>query len=151
LYKYNLFKNILTKSFWKKVNLEELKPYAVTELIEGIDYHEFSKSHTIGLGFELLAVNNSSKSQTSIKSVRNLIADNIKQGKVEFNSALNLNYYLPLAKKLRYLFAALIVLKANEEYYLKQKLINSKNEPTTLTVTKGNITLFEELFAQPDY
>lgn len=48
-------------------------------------YGEFAKTHTIGLGFELLAVNNSnSRSLTSVESVRNLIANSIKNGGDEF-------------------------------------------------------------------
>lgn len=106
----------------------------------------------MGVGFELLAINNSnSRNTTSIHSVRNLIANSISKGVDNFDPALNLGRHLDSAKDLKYLFAALIVLKANEEYYLKQRLINSVNEPTVLTVTKDNITVFEELFAQPSY
>ena len=96
-------------------------------------------------GFELLAVNNSnSRNVTSIQSVRNLIADSIKKGHDEFNSALNISRHLDSANNFKQLFGALIVLKANEEYYLKQRLINSTSEPTVLTVTKDNIMLFEQ-------
>ena len=93
--------------------------------------HEFAKSHTVGLGFELLALNSSNN--YDIASVRNLIADKIKLGKKEFNSALHIDRSLSLAKQFKYLFASLIVLKANEEYKLKQRLINSVDEPTALT------------------
>ena len=103
----------------------------------------------VGLGFELLALN--SNNNGCIEPVRNLIADNIKKGKKEFNSALNITRNLPLAKQFKYLFASLIVLKANEEFKLKQRLINSVDEPTALIVTKDNVTRFEELFCTPDY
>ena len=143
---------MFTKVFWNRLNLEQLKAYGVTELIDGVDYREFAKSHTMGVGFELLAINNSnSRNTTSIQSVRNLIANSISKGVDNFDPALHLSRHLDSAKSLKYLFAALIVLKANEEYYLRQRLINSVDEPTALTVTRNNITLFEELFAQPSY
>ncbi|MDJ0570314.1 MAG: hypothetical protein QNJ53_14905 [Pleurocapsa sp. MO_192.B19] len=146
----NLSKNVLTKSFWKKVDLELLKPYGVTELIPAIDYAEFAKSHTIGLGFELLAVNNSNN-KSDITSVRNLIADNISNGVDNFERALKINRQLSKASNFKLLFAALIVLKANEEYLLKTRLVNSIDEPTALIVNRTNIYKFEELFATPDY
>lgn len=146
----NLSKKVLTKSFWKNLKLEQLKPYGVDELISHIDYHQFSKSHTIGLGFELLTINNS-YNKSSIGSVRNLIADTINKGIEEFNSALNINRSLDSAKNLKLLFASLVILKANEEDLLKTRLVNSVDEPTALTVTKDNVVKFEQLFAKPNY
>lgn len=62
--------------------------------------------------------------------------------KYRIDSALNLSRHLDSANNFKALFAALTVLKANEEYYLRQRLINSTDEPTALTVTKENIILF---------
>ncbi len=124
-------------------------PFGFTGLIDSVDYHQFAKSHTVGLGFELLALNNSNKGD--ITSVRNFIADKIKDGKKEFNSALHIDRSLAFAKQFKYLFSSLIVLKANEEYHLKQRLINSIDEPTALIVSKENIYKFEDLFASPNY
>jgi hypothetical protein len=145
----NLSKNVVTKSFWNSINLEKLKPYGVEEIISNIDYHEFAKEHSIGLGFELLALNTTHNND--IKSVRNVIADKIKEGKTNFDSTLNLSRSLYLARNFKYLFASLIVLKANAEYQFKQSLINSIDEPTALVVTKDNINKFKDLFATPDY
>ncbi|AFZ38407.1 hypothetical protein Sta7437_4987 (plasmid) [Stanieria cyanosphaera PCC 7437] len=148
----NLSKNFLTYSFWKKIKLEDLEPYGVTELISSINYYNFAKAHTVGVGFELLAVNNSnSKSQTSIESVRNLITDSIKKGNEEFNSSLNLDRHLDSGNKFKLLFAALIVLRANEEYRLKTNLIESANEPTIVAVTPENICRFSELLSTPEF
>ncbi|BAZ47376.1 hypothetical protein NIES4102_44220 (plasmid) [Chondrocystis sp. NIES-4102] len=145
----NLSKNVVTKSFWNNLKLDLLKPYGVEEIIREIDYHSFAKEHSIGLGFELLALNTTHNND--IGSVRNIISDKIKEGKTNFDSVLNLSRSLYLAKKFKYLFASLIILKANTEYKLKQTLINSIDEPTVLVVTKENVTKFEELLATPNY
>ena len=145
----NLSKNIVSKSFWNNIKLEKLKPYGVEEIIINIDYHTFAKEHSVGLGFELLALNTTHNND--IKSVRNWIADKIKQGKTNFDSALNISRSLYLARNFKYLFASLIILKANAEYKLKQTLINSIDEPTVLVVDKNSVIKFEELLAIPDY
>ncbi len=148
----NLSKNAISKSFWNSLNIEQIKNYGVEKIIKDINYHEFAKKHSVGLGFELLTLNNTNKNnKNNIKSIRNLIADKIKEGKKEFNSALHITRNIHLANQFKYLFASLIILKANEEYELKQKLINSVDEPTALIVTKDNITRFEELLSTPDY
>lgn len=145
----NLSKNVITKSFWNNIELERLKPYGVEEIISDLDYHQFAKEHSIGLGFELLALNG--KHDNNLKSVREVIADKIKEGKTNFDSTLHISRSLYLAKNFKYLFASLIVLKANEEHKLKQILINSTDEPTVLVVTKDNVNEFKDLLATPDY
>ena len=145
----NLSKNIVSKSFWNNIKLEKLNPYGVEEIIRNIDYHTFAKEHSVGLGFELLALNTTHNND--IKSVRNWMADKIKQGKTNFDSALNISRSLYLARNFKYLFASLIILKANAEYKLKQTLINSIDEPTVLVVDKNSVIKFEELLATPDY
>ena len=145
----NLSKNIVTKSFWNNLNIEKLKSYGVAEIIKDIDYYAFAKEHSVGIGFELLALN--TNHNNNIASVRNVIADKIKEGKTNFDSALNISRSLYLARHFKYLFASLIILKANAEYKLKQTLINSIDEPTALVVSKDNVNKFCDLLGTPDY
>jgi hypothetical protein len=144
----NLSKFWLNKSFWDSLNFDDLTDYGITELNKNIDYFEFSKSHTIGLGFELLALNSTHKK--SLKSVRNFIADSIQLGKTNFNACLNIDRSIALSKDFKYLFASLIVFKANSEYELKQILINSINEPTVMVVNKDTVKTLGELLEIPD-
>ena len=143
-------KDIFTRDFWKKLKLEDLKLFGVTELKPNIDYFEFSKKHPIGIGFEVLTLNNVNKGD--ITSVRNFIADKIEEGKTNFNAALHIDRNVKLAKKFKLQFAAIVVLKANAEEDLKQLLVNSKDEPTILSVNRDRISRLEEIlcYAEPD-
>ena len=138
-----LSKFIFTPKFWKDLKLEDLKTYGVKELKPYINYYEFSQTHPIGIGFELLALNNIYKG--NIAAVRNFIADKIQEGKSNFGKTLNLDRRLYAGKKYKYLFAAIIVLKANDEEELKQLLVNSKDEPTILSVDRDRIARLEEI------
>ena len=141
---------MLYAGIWKKLKLEDLKLFSVTELKPNIDYFEFSKKHPIGIGFEVLTLNNVNNGD--IASVRNFIADKIEEGKKDFNAALNIDRNVKLAKKFKLQFAAIVVLKANAEEDLKQLLVNSKDEPTILSVNRDRISRLEEIlcYAEPD-
>ena len=143
-----LSKFIFTPKFWKDLKLENLKPYGVKELKPYINYYEFSKTHPIGIGFELLALNNIYKG--NITAVRKLIADKIKEGKKDFNAALNLDRKLYVTKKFKHLFAAIIVLKANAEENLKQLLLNSNDEPTILTINREQVVRLADILSYSD-
>lgn len=143
-----LSKFIFTPRFWKDLKLEDLKPYGVKELKPYINYYEFSKSHPIGIGFELLSLNNIYNGD--IGAVRKFIADKIKEGKKDFNGCLQIDRRLFLAKKYKCLFAAIIVLKANAEEDLKELLLNSNNEPTILTVNQDQIVRLTDLLSYSD-
>ena len=80
-----------------------------------------------------------------IASVRNFIADKIEEGKKDFNAALNIDRNVKLAKKFKFIFAAIVVLKANAEEELKQLLVNSKDEPTILNVNRDRIARLEKI------
>jgi hypothetical protein len=142
-----LSKILLTKVFWKNVTLKDLRPHGVTELRSDCDYWQYNKDHPIGLGFELLTLNNSHKG--SIKSVRNFLADKIQDGVENFNAALNLDRNLLLAAEFKNQFAALIVLRANAEMSLRDTLVNSTNEPTVMVVSPENVKTLAEL--RPDF
>ena len=143
-----LSKFIFTPRFWKDLKLEDLLPFGVKELKPYINYYEFSKTHPIGIGFELLALNNSYNG--NIGTIRNLIADKINEGKKDFNAALHLDRKLYTAKKYKHLFAAIIVLKANAEDDLKELLLNSKDEPTILTVDRNQVVRLADLLCYSD-
>jgi len=139
---------LFTPRFWKDLKLSDLAQYGVTELKPNINYYQFSKQHSAGIGFELLCLNNTNKG--SISSIRNYIADKIQENKNNFNAVLNLDRNLNLGKKYKYLFAALIVLKAKAEADLKELLLNSKDEPTLLTVNKDRIFRLEEILTHAE-
>ena len=117
----------------------------MTELKPDINYFEFSKKHPIGIGFEILTLNNTNNGE--ITSVRNFIADKIKENKTNFNAALHIDRNIKLAKKFKFIFAAIVVLKANAEEELKQLLVNSKDEPTILSVDRDRITRLEQILS----
>ena len=96
----------------------------------------------------MLSLNNIYKG--NITAVRNFIADKIKAGKNNFNTCLQIDRRLHTAKKYKYLFAAIIVLKANAEEDLKQLLLNSNNEPTILTVNQERIVRLSEILSYSD-
>ena len=84
--------------------------------------------------------------------MRNFITDKIEENKTNFNAALNIDQNVKLAKKFKFILAAIVVLKANAEEELKQLLINSKDEPTILTVDRDRITRLEEIlcYGEPE-
>ena len=140
-----LSKNILSRSFWKTINdnLEHLKPYGIDVLTyTWEDYYNFAKDKPVGLGFELLALNNVHKG--SIESVRNLIADKINDNGKDFNAILHLDRSINLANKYRWLFAAIIIKKCDADKKLTSILVNS-NEPTIFRVDKENLVKLGDL------
>jgi hypothetical protein len=144
-----LSRYIMTRKFWESVpdNLDKLEAYGITELtLTWEDYYQFAKDKPIGLGFELLALNQTHKG--SIESVRRLIADKIDEGKGNFNTSLNIDRQLNLGKEFIWLFVAMIIHKANSDNKLKNQLKNSVNEPTIMTVNKEQLITLGELFGQ---
>ena len=139
-----LTNHIFTKSFWSNLTNEDLKEYG-TELIENIDYYKFSRTHPVGVGYELLSLSRTHKG--SIESVRNEIFNKIIEGCDNFNAGLNINRSFNQADKFRYLLAAIIVLKANAEYELIQCLKNSANEPTVLSLTPKNVRVLQKIWS----
>ena len=146
---YNISKHLLTKTFWKNLKVEDIQQYGITELRSDIDYYEYSKKHSVGIGYELLALNKINKG--SLTSVRNTIANKIIQGKNDFNPVLNLNRSVNLFSAHKYFLAALIILKDHSEDDLKLKLLNSSDQPTLLTITHENINTLAELVHYDDY
>jgi hypothetical protein len=141
-------KSFLDKYYWLNVELEDLARYGVTELNENIDYCKYSKNHAAAIGFEIMAL--SSTHKNSIQSVRIAIVDKIDCGKNDFNACLQINRFIPQAKKFANLFASLIVQKANSEYKLKRCLQASCNVPTVMTVNRDSIKVLKELLERPD-
>lgn len=140
-------KFILKKSFWQSLpdNLDKLTQYGINELLLDWEcYYNFAKEKPIGLGFELLALNNSHKG--SIASVRSFIADKINENKsTGFNAILHLDRNFGLANQFKWLFASIIVLKAHSDYRLEQQLVNSISEPTIFTVNRDSVVTLSEL------
>jgi hypothetical protein len=143
---------ILTLKFWRTVKIDDLKPYGVSEFRPHIDYRDWAKNHSIGLGFEVLTY--LKKHNGSLESVRNLISDKIQQGTVNFNAALNLEKCLEIAfkpesenyRKLQLLFAAITVNRANALDDLRNNLIEAcQKNPTILKVSKDNIYTLSQL------
>jgi hypothetical protein len=142
---------LLTLRFWRNVSIEDLKPFGVTELRDTINYREWSKNHSIGLGFEVLTY--LKKHNGSLESVRRQIFNKINKGVKDFNAALNIDKCLEIAFKpdsenyryLQLMFAAITVLRANEMEDLKNNLVKSAKNPTMLTVQKSDIVTLGQL------
>ena len=126
-----LSKLFSSKKFWDEFEHDEK--------IEGENYYEFSKSHSTGVGFELLALMN--KYKGSIKSVRELIQGKILEGCQNFNAGLNIDRIVDkvLSDDIKELLATVIMLKKNEDTKLKNTLLNSLGEPTQLVVSRDNV------------
>ena len=131
-----LTNHIFNKKFWELLTNEDLKEYNAT-LNPEIDYYKFSRTHSVGIGFELLALSRTHKG--SIESVRKLIFSKILECCNDFNAGLNINRSFKLADNFKYLLAAVIVLKGNAEYKLIKCLEESANESTVLSLTSENI------------
>jgi hypothetical protein len=131
-----LTNHIFNKKFWELLTNEDLKEYNAT-LNPEIDYYKFSRTHSVGIGFELLALSRTHKG--SIESVRKLIFSKILECCNDFNAGLNINRSFKLADNFKYLLAAVIVLKGNAEYKLIKCLEASANESTILSLTSENI------------
>jgi hypothetical protein len=147
-----LSRYIMTRKFWETIpdNLDKLEPYGITELsLSWEDYYNFAKEKPIGLGFELLALNQTHKG--SIESVRQFISDKIDENKINLGKFLNIDKYLTLGKQFLWLFVAMIILKANSDNLLKTQLKNSVNEPTIMTVTREQLITLGELFGQGSF
>ena len=146
---YNISKHLLTKTFWNNLQVEDIQQYGITELRPNINYYEYSKNHPVGIGYELLTLNKINKG--SLASVRNTIADKIKQSKINFNSVFQIDRSINLFSKYKHFLAALIILKAHSENELKLELLNSSNQATLLTVSHENINTLSQLLHYDDY
>lgn len=131
-----LTNHIFNKKFWELLTNNDLEKYNVI-LNPEIDYYKFSRTHSVGIGFELLALSRTHKG--SIESVRKLIFNKILESCNDFNARLNINRSFKNADNFKYLLASVIVLKANAEYKLIKCLEESANEPTILSLTSENI------------
>ena len=131
-------KQFSSKKFW-----EEFKH---DEKIEGINYYEFSKTHSTGVGFELLALMN--KYKGSIKSIRQLIQGKILEGCKDFNAGLNIDRTVEkiLNDDIKELLATVIMLKKNEDLKLKNTLLESLKEPTLLVVSRDNVHTLDDVW-----
>jgi hypothetical protein len=137
----------LSKLFSSKKFWDEFKH---DEKIEGENYHEFSKSHSTGVGFELLALMN--KYKGSIKSIRQLIQGKILEGCKDFNAGLHLDRTVDklLSDDIKQVLATVIMLKKNEDTKLKNTLINSLNEPTLLVINRENVHTLNDVWSNED-
>ena len=133
-----LSKLFSSKKFWDEFEHDEK--------IEGENYYEFSKSHSTGVGFELLALMN--KYKGSIKSVRELIQGKILEGCKDFNAGLHLDRVVDkvLSDDIKELLATVIMLKKNEDTKLKNTLLNSLGEPTQLVVSRENVHTLDDVW-----
>lgn len=139
-----LTNHIFNKKFWELLTDKDLKEYNTT-LNPEIDYYKFSRTHSVGIGFELLALSRSHKG--SIESVRQLIFSKILESCNNFNAGLNINRSFKLADNFKYLLAAVIVLKGNAEYKLIKCLEASADEPTILSLTTENIKTLSTIWS----
>jgi hypothetical protein len=137
-----LSKLFSSKKFWDE--------FEHPEKVEGENYYEFSKSHSTGVGFELLALMN--KYKGSIKSVRQLIQGKILEGCQNFNAGLNIDRTIDkvLNDDIKEVLATVIMLKKNEDTKLKNTLINSLNEPTLLVVSRENVHTLNDVWSNED-
>ena len=131
-----LTNHIFNKKFWEELTNDDLKEYNVI-LNPEIDYYKFSRSHSVGIGFELLALSRTHKG--SIESVRKLIFNKILENCNDFNAGLNVNRNFKLADNFKYLLTSVIVLKGNAENKLIKCLEASADEPTILSLRTENI------------
>ena len=131
-----------SKKFWDEFEHDEK--------IEGENYYEFSKSHSTGVGFELLALMN--KYKGSIKSVRQLIQGKILEGCQNFNAGLNIDRTIDkvLNDDIKQVLATVIMLKKNEDTKLKNTLLNSLSEPTLLVVSRENVHTLNDVWSNEE-
>ncbi|MCT7981595.1 hypothetical protein [Laspinema olomoucense] len=137
-----LSKELLDKKFWQKITTEDLAEYGA-EILPGVDYFNFSKTHAVGTGFELLTLTKTRKGD--IKALRTEIFERILNGCRDFNAELNINRNFKLGNPFKLMLAAIIVHKANTEQELLEKLKNSTNCPVLLTVNRENIQILADL------
>ncbi|WP_332984708.1 hypothetical protein [Microcoleus sp. A003_D6] len=135
-------KSFLSKKFWDE--------FEHPEKIEGENYYEFSKSHSTGVGFELLALMN--KYKGSIKAVRKLIQSKILEGCNNFNAGLNIDRTIDkvLNDDIKKVLATVVMLKKNEDIKLKNTLLNSLSEPTLLVVSRDNVHTLDQVWKNED-
>ena len=131
-----------SKKFWDEFKHDEK--------IEGINYYEFSKTHSTGVGFELLALMN--KYKGSIKSVRKLIQGKILEGCQNFNAGLNIDRTIEkvLNDDIKEVLATVIMLKKNEDLKLKNTLLESLKEPTLLIVSRDNVHTLDYVWSSQE-
>lgn len=140
-----LSKHIFNRQFWQGLKQSDIDPYNAI-LRENIDYYQYARTHTVGIGFELLAL--TKKYKGSIKAVRELIYEKILEGCTDFNAKLNINRSFANAESFKYLLASVIILKKNAEEDLKALLVESVKEPTLLTVKSENIKTLKQLWEE---
>jgi hypothetical protein len=130
------------KKFWEN--------YQHKDKITGVDYYNYSKTHSVGIGFEILAL--MKKHKGSIASVRQNIQEKILEGCQNFNAGLNIDRTIEnlLTDEMKDIFANTIIAKKNADNELKTMLLNSINEPTVMTVTRDDIHTLESTWLNGD-
>ena len=131
-----------SKKFWDEFKHDKK--------IEGENYYEFSKTHSTGVGFELLALMN--KYKGSIKSIRQLIQGKILEGCKDFNAGLHLDRTIDkvLNDDIKQVLATVVMLKKNEDIKLKNTLLESLKEPTLLVVSRDNVHTLDDVWSSDD-
>jgi hypothetical protein len=101
-----LSKFIFNKQFWDTLKPNEVSEYNA-ELREGVNYHDYARTHTVGIGFELLAL--TKKYKGSIQAIRELIYEKIMDGCTNFNAQIHINDKIrENAESFKYLLASVI-------------------------------------------
>jgi len=133
-----LSKIILSRHFWASLHLDDVKEHGVTEIIQELDYYEYSKGNPVGIGFEALSLNKQNGS--TISQARRKIHDYINKGIKDFNAALNLGRSIRSnARRLKYHLAAIIIKRCNNDYYELQKLSKTIDKPTLFTLNEHDL------------
>lgn len=137
----NMSKKLLNKSFWK--NFVEKNPLNLQFNTTFEEYWIYGKKHPVGIGFELLSLNN--KYNGNLKALRTDINNLIIDGETNFNNTLKINdSILETPEIIKNFLATVIVLRLNANLELKQCLINSCNEPNNPILNRNNVKSLQD-------
>lgn len=137
----NMSKKLLNKDFWRKFianNPLNLEFYTTFE-----DYWNYGKKHPVGIGYELLSLND--KYNGDLRLLRTDINNLINNGETNFNNVLKINNsILETPEIIKNFLATVITLRYNSNLKLKECLINSCNEPNNPILSRNNIKSLQD-------
>jgi hypothetical protein len=125
---------------WQSFNSEELEELQLRDNDLRV-YSEYAKHHSVGIGFELLAL----ASNGDLQTVREKITEGVSKGCYNFNAHLHLSRNLKYGKKILKLLAKVIVEKKHADDDFRKLLENSADQPCVLTLDQENVQTFKSL------
>lgn len=140
--------NLITREDWENLKVEDLDQFGIKELnFAPEDYFEYSKTHSVGLGWEILCVHSQKARCKTLGEIRSELYTMIMRGDTAFKDL----YYERNKKKRLGVYAksflmACSVFKKDYEEQFVALCLDRLDDPTSFNVNSENIKRLKELY-----